>query len=383
MSFTGKATYSAGVQLPEIAEDVSDLVSVLSPTETPLLDLLGEARRYARSSVHEWIEETALVFDINVTAANEANSTVTISPTEAQQLRVGDLLRLDPFQELVRITAINNTSGLVTLQRDLDERGQNELATPLKLIRLSRPTLEGATASNPTFGNRQRCQNFTQIFASTIDISGSLLAVQSLGVRDEMEFQKTMRLRELLRQLEAAVLNGAQHTTPVGSNSTPRSMQGIRSFIKTHRINAQSNGTFDAGPLTEAKLNAVLRRMWEQNGSTVDTIVVSGREKRAINSFISADRRFVSTAESFKDLVSVYESDFGVCKVVMSRFMEVGSMLLLDSSRVEVLPLAGRNFHFKKLAPTGDSERGQVIGEYTLELRNEAAHAWVFNLDAA
>jgi len=41
MSFTGKATYSAGATLPEIAEDVADLVAVNSPHETPLLDALG------------------------------------------------------------------------------------------------------------------------------------------------------------------------------------------------------------------------------------------------------------------------------------------------------------------------------------------------------
>ena len=42
-------------------------------------------------------------------------------------------------------------------------------------------------------------------------------------------------------------------------------------------------------------------------------------------------------------------------------------MLLLDSSRIDVMPLAGRSFHYKPLATTGDRESGQVIGEYTLE----------------
>ena len=38
MAFTGKATYSAGTTLPELAEDVSDLVGIVSPYETPLLE---------------------------------------------------------------------------------------------------------------------------------------------------------------------------------------------------------------------------------------------------------------------------------------------------------------------------------------------------------
>ena len=37
-------------------------------------------------------------------------------------------------------------------------------------------------------------------------------------------------------------------------------------------------------------------------------------------------------------------------------------MLLLDSSRIDVLPLTGRSFHYKPLAATGDREIGQIIG---------------------
>jgi len=40
MAFTGKATYSAGTTLPELAEDVSDLIGIISPYETPLVDAL-------------------------------------------------------------------------------------------------------------------------------------------------------------------------------------------------------------------------------------------------------------------------------------------------------------------------------------------------------
>ncbi len=57
-----------------------------------------------------------------------------------------------------------------------------------------------------------------------------------------------------------------------------------------------------------------------------------------------------------------------------------GAVLLLDSSRTGVLPLAGRNFHFKPLASGGDYESGELIGEYTLEMKNEAAHGIIRGL---
>jgi hypothetical protein len=79
-------------------------------------------------------------------------------------------------------------------------------------------------------------------------------------------------------------------------------------------------------------------------------------------------------------MVSIYESDFGVCRIITSRWVPQDAVLLLDSSRISVLPLAGRSFHFKPLASSGDYECGQLIGEYTLEFRNEAAHGLIRDL---
>jgi hypothetical protein len=134
--------------------------------------------------------------------------------------------------------------------------------------------------------------------------------------------------------------------------------------------------------LTEAQLNLALRSIWEAGGGGVDLIVVGGKVKRAINGFITTNKRYFNSTESYKDMVSAYESDFGVCRVVLSRHVPAGTVMLLDSSRINVLPLAGRSFAFKALARTGDRESGQVVGEYTLELRNEASHGVISGLAA-
>jgi hypothetical protein len=79
-------------------------------------------------------------------------------------------------------------------------------------------------------------------------------------------------------------------------------------------------------------------------------------------------------------MVSIYESDFGICRIVATRWLPQDVALFLDSSRISVLPMAGRSFYFKPLASAGDYECGELIGEYTLELKNEAAHGLIRNL---
>ena len=57
MAYSGKASYSAGANLPELVDDVSDIISIVSPYETALLDHLGDPRTSAASTMHEWLED--------------------------------------------------------------------------------------------------------------------------------------------------------------------------------------------------------------------------------------------------------------------------------------------------------------------------------------
>jgi len=111
--------------------------------------------------------------------------------------------------------------------------------------------------------------------------------------------------------------------------------------------------------------------------------VVNGYQKRQISAFTETLQRYGPEDAAFRSTIGVYESDFGVQRVVLSRWVPADTVLLLDSSRTGVLPLSGRSFHYKPLAATGDFEKGELIGEYTLELRNESAHGAIRGLQTS
>jgi hypothetical protein len=186
-----------------------------------------------------------------------------------------------------------------------------------------------------------------------------------------------------LRDLENCVINGrAAAANPEGSSSVRRTMRGALQFCATNRFVTGVGGFPGEVAITEEQLNLALREIWKSSNGQVDVIVVNGQEKRAINSFVGTNRRFGPNDSTYTSLVGQYESDFGVCRIVMSRWVPTGTVLLLDSSRVDVMPLAGRSFQYKPLGVTGDRESGQVIGEYTLELRNENAHGVITGFTA-
>lgn len=381
MPFTGKSTYSAGATLPELAEDVSDLVTIVSPHETPLLDALGDPGRVARSTVHEWVEDALLS---NLVAIASVVSGTVFTFDHVERLRVGDQLLFADGNERMLVTAINAGNGQVTVTRAYGGSATGSPAAGSALVVIGNAALEGEDAAAARFTNRARRSNVTQIFSATCEVSGSELAVRQVGVADEMDYQKTQRLRELLRDLENSVINGfAPPADAQGTATVRRTMRGLISFLSAGALPANASPLPDGDALTEPILNAALRELWQRGGgASIDTIVVNGREKRRINEFVASGRRFLNAADSYRDAVSVYESDFGVCRVLLSRYVPTGTVLLLDSTQIDVLPLAGRSFMYRPLAVTGDRAAGQVIGEYTLEVRNAAGMGMITGLVA-
>lgn len=386
MPFTGKATYSAGSNLPEIVEDVSDIISIVSPFETPLLDHLGDPQRSATSTVHEWLEDSLLpnTDSIQDPAISSPLTETTFTVGDGERFRVGDQIRVVGSAEVMLVTGVSGND--LTVIRGYGGTTAEELADDMPIRILGNAALEGDDAPEARFTNRIRRTNYTQIFTAAVEVSGSQIAAKQIGLSDELDYQKQERLRELIRDLENCIINGVSPAAnPQGDSTTRRTMKGIIPFIQTNQFVNGTNG-FPAGTgggsdlLTEEQINTALRTIWENSSGSIDTIVVGGFQKRRINSFISSGRAYGESSTRFRDLVSTYESDFGVCRVVLSRWMPGDSVLLLDSSRIDVLPLTGRSFGFKKLASTGDSEAGQVIGEYTLELRNELGHGIIRGL---
>jgi hypothetical protein len=384
MAFTGKATYSAGSTLPELAEDVSDLIGLITPYETPLLDVLGDPLRSATSTYHEWLEDELLPNkdSIDDSSISSPSTETSFDVANGSRFRVGDQIQVEGSKELMLVTAVSTDT--LTVVREYAGTIAEDIVDGQVVNILGNAALEGSDKPSARFTNRNRYGNYTQILTATVEVSGTDIAARQLGLSDEMDYQKQERLRELVRDLENTVINGGKAASdPQGSETVRRTMKGAVQHLSTNIFNTGDSGFPSGTELDEAKINYVLRNIWENSNGNVDLIVVGGFQKRKINSFLSDSRSYAGTETTFRDMVSVYESDFGVCRIITTRWIPQDTALLLDSSRVNVLPLAGRSFHFKPLASSGDYECGELIGEYTLELKNEAAHGLIRGLSTS
>jgi len=160
MAFTGKATYSGGTTLPELAEDVSDLIGIISPYETPLLDALGDPMREAMSTHHEWLEDELLP---NKDAINDSTYTDPSADTDfvvdnGSRFRVGDQIQVEGSEELMLVTGIN--SNTLTVVRGYAGTTAEDLADNKVINILGNAALEGADKPGARFTNRSGCVTF-------------------------------------------------------------------------------------------------------------------------------------------------------------------------------------------------------------------------------
>jgi hypothetical protein len=130
--------------------------------------------------------------------------------------------------------------------------------------------------------------------------------------------------------------------------------------------------------VTEELLNDGLQAAWGAGGSP-DTVVVSGGNKRLISNWsTNMNRQMSQTDKKLVRKLDVYESDFGLVKIIVDRWMPDTDIFLVDSQYIETRFL--RPFKKHDLPKTGDSLKQILIGELTFVCRAEKAHAIITDL---
>lgn len=380
MAFTGRAVYDSGV-FEGIAEDVSDVISMISPFETPVLDRLSQAPRPATNVLHEWLEDH--LNPNTVTSSTLATATTGATSIELAKdthtggavtnfLQAGAVIQVESTGEYLQITAISG--DYITVSREFGGTTAATIAAGTALFVISDAALEGADVAGDISRPRVRKNNYTQIFKKDIIVSGTVQATQQLGgISDEMDYQRTQRLRESLRDLEKAVIRGKTSGNSLGSSSAYRTFDGILARLTTNITTLTA-----AASLGVSQLNDIVKTAWDNGGTDVDLIVADAAFKKQIDSFNTTRVEVQNRDERFHQRVSMFESTYGDLEVALGRWMPTNSLMVISTQRVHVVPLRGRSYQFVPVSRTGDAEKGMVVGEYTVEVHNEEGMAQAY-----
>jgi hypothetical protein len=254
--------------------------------------------------------------------------------------------------------------------------------------------VEGATASDATMSPTTRVGNRTQIAQKTVKISGTLQSVDKAGRKSEKAYQLAKASSEIKRDMETTLLSN--QVAANGDSSTARKLGGLQAWLNSNYSGGTSGVAGNLGTtartdgtnrtFTEALLQTVVRSVYASGGNP-KVLMVNPAHKQLVSAFTGiAAQRFMAPSNTPTTIVSaadVYLSDFGAISIVPNRFMtstnscnETAFVLDPDMAAVAYL----RPFQTNELAVTGDNESTQLLCEYTLEVRNQAAHGIIADL---
>lgn len=249
--------------------------------------------------------------------------------------------------------------------------------------------LEGNNATGATLSTTTRVGNYCQISQKTVVVSETNKAIALAGRRDEYSYQTLKAGKELKNDMEYALTRN--QASSAGGVGTGRALGSLESWLSTNKTSvgtgtAQTTPGFSsgtvaaptdssvAGTLTKAALDAVIQACWTEGGDP-DTIMV-GPHNRTVVSGFSGISTLQTDASASADVtlvgaVDFYKSNFGTLKVVPNRFQRDQTAFVLDFDYISISAL--REMKINPLAKLGDNDQAQLIHEFTLKMKNEAA----------
>ncbi len=268
----------------------------------------------------------------------------------------------------------------------------------------SNALVEGDDAIINTAVPTVRLANFLQTLGKSVSVAGKQRAVRTAGRADEFQYQLKKRMAELGNDLESSLTQNNAATA--GSAASAPLMAGAESWLSSNKTSVGQTTTFattpgadatlgypataptdatTAGTLTEAAFKAVIREIYNASNADVAKIAMCAMtvKQKISSTFTGIATRFLTVSQGEQAQITagadVYVSDAGRMMIVPNRFMRDKTLLIINPEYWGIASL--RPFGMERLAKTGDSDKAQIVGDYTLECRNEKASGKVTDIN--
>jgi len=364
---------------------ITDVISLVDPSDAPFINAIGgldggsSKFRFVngKSTLIAWLEDSLAVISTELAEAATITSTVitSIIVTDGSMFQVGDIIQID--SEQIWISAIA-TNTLTTTKRGWfgTTSATHDSIAPVYLV--GHASLEGADSVTKGYPTITTGSNWTQIFHKEIKVSRTMNNISQYGLQNELAYQCDKSVPEQMRLLERTVLHSK--TGNIASAGVAGKMAGLNGFITTN--------TATGATLTQAILDSAMMSCYKGGSGGQMIAAVSPEIMLKIKNFVdyygtTAVPVFTipRTENTLGMTVNNIVSPFGNIALILDRWAAkptatASSVLpIVDPNNVGMVTLYP--FTQEPLAKVGDSERVQLVGEFTLAVRQEKTHAFL------
>ncbi len=350
---------------------ITDYISVLDPSDAPMVDILGGLDGAAgkfrfvndKSTLVEWLEGTLKSLAAAVGSTTLSSTVTTITMADADGIQEGDILLID--SELVWVSAVDNATEIVTVTRNMGGT-QASHASGVTVAIVGQARLEGDDSDDVAATDRTVGSNYTQIFQQEVHVSRSQRQRAQYGIADEFTYQSDLAIPELMRKIERHWYYW-QGAAAAGSATTPRIMAGYYT-LTTNKVSGAS--------LAQSQFENAVMSAYTAGGADEPLLafVAPANMQKIKNWYDSSVYLNIQRSETTVGMrILQVTTPFGDVKLIMDRWAKTTEIPIISPSRAGFLTYYP--FTFDTLAKLGDSDKGEVVGEFTYCQKNGGAHA--------
>jgi len=339
---------------------------------------LSSLDKEASETKHSWMEDTLrpLTSLITDNPLLVGGTTINVTAGTGVNFRAGDVVKIE--DELIRITADPVVDALTTIASP-NGRGfggstaaQHALNSVIEIVSVTVP--EGqATPGLVRSVVKTQVDNYTQIFEDVVQVSATLEAVAQYSPGSEYARQLGKVMKSLLILMDKTFIYG-KVAIRAAANSNTGMMGGLRHFIVT-------NVTAASGAQLSEKLALDALFQTYAAGGNVKCAAMTLTQKRALNKFLDPNRRTGMDDRRAGAIVDTYLWDHGIVDTLIDRWMPSDEVMWLDTEHIGFGPLRTQALRHEILPkPSLLVQKGEVVGEYTCEVKSQTAHARVTGL---
>lgn len=352
---------------------IADVIDIIDPRDVPIIKYFGLNGSPGKFDIVnwpsfkvEWLQDTLVPMETTTDGA-WADDWTTLPLTATTMFKTGDILEVygavGGVYEYNRVRVSSITAG-VSATVDPDYDGANpsgEVASGATVKIVGSARTEGADADyERSFTDVTSDYNYTQIFQDDMTVTRSADKIAQYGKASEWDYQAAKKLPELMRQMERTFYRGVRF-----QSGTIRSMGGLDHFISTNAT------ALSGAALTAKDIHDLMQSCWDGGGNP-NLLICNAWLKRKISDMFEGFVRTTRNESTGGVTIDTIVTEFGELDILMDRWCPADQLYIVETKYIGFLPFDP--FFWEKLAKTGDAEKGQVVGEYVLVVKNEAAH---------
>ncbi|RLC83662.1 MAG: hypothetical protein DRJ03_16520 [Chloroflexi bacterium] len=348
--------------------EITDVISMINPSDTPMINAMGgldgAASKFrfvnSKSTKVEWLEDGLFAL-VGALDGSIATNTTALTMTDASIYQEGDTLLID--SEYVWVSAVNTATEVVTVTRNFGGTQATHADADVVTI-VGQARLEGDDSDDRAFVDITAPYNYTSIKHHEVKVSRTSNQVAQYGIAREFDYQSAKAVPGLLRLLEQELFHGQRKA---GSGTTPRSTGGFATFI--------TDNTLSGASLDQTKLENALKLAWNDGGNGPWLAPLSATNVQKVKNFYDNSSYLrIDRAENVVGMtIDAVNTPYGRIDIIPDRWAEDGTIYLVDNAHAGMLTF--HPFTQEPLAVSGDYQKGEVVGEFTLCVRQDKAHA--------